>query len=139
MDLKCSYALELSCPNRQRLEVSKNVKYIAVTLRTSKLQVFKVRQLWDLNPCLPLESSENHLRLKWEAWVQIPQLPKWVPHFQESTGSIQGVKKKTLTSQVLQWRTKLTTVSIQEYLKSITAHTLPTTIMWPRLISRFSN
>ena len=39
-----------SRPNRKRLEVSKNVKYIAVTLRASKLQVFKVRPGWDLSP-----------------------------------------------------------------------------------------
>ena len=38
--LKCSYALDLSCPNKQRLEVSENVKkYIDVTSRASKLQV----------------------------------------------------------------------------------------------------
>ena len=46
----------LSCPNRKRLEVSKNVKYIAVTSRASKLQVFKVRPGRDLNPGLPRES-----------------------------------------------------------------------------------
>ena len=56
MDLKCSYALDLSCPNRQRLEVSENVKFIAVTLRASKLQVSKVGELRDLNPGLPRES-----------------------------------------------------------------------------------
>ena len=32
------------------LEVSKSVKYIAVTSRVSKLQVFKVQPGWDLNP-----------------------------------------------------------------------------------------
>ena len=32
------------------LEVSKNVKYVAVTSRPSKLQVFKVRPGRDLNP-----------------------------------------------------------------------------------------
>ena len=37
------YVLDPSCPNRKRLEVSENVKYIAVTSRASKLQVFKVR------------------------------------------------------------------------------------------------
>ena len=37
-----SYALDLSCPNRKRSEVYKNVKYIAITSRASKLQVFKV-------------------------------------------------------------------------------------------------
>ena len=56
MDWKCSYALNLSCPNRQRLEVSENVKYIAVTSRASKLQVFKVRPGRDLNPRLLRES-----------------------------------------------------------------------------------
>ena len=56
MDWKCSYALDLSCPNRQRPEVSENVKYIDVTSRVSKLQVSKVWELWDLNPCLPRES-----------------------------------------------------------------------------------
>ena len=59
MDWKCSYALDLSCPNRQRLEVSENVKYIAVTSRASKLQVYKVRELRDLNPALPRESLLN--------------------------------------------------------------------------------
>ena len=42
MDWMKRYALDLSCPKRQRLEVSENVKYIAVTSRTSKLQVSKV-------------------------------------------------------------------------------------------------
>ena len=41
---------------RQRLEVSVNVKYIAVTSRASKLKVSKVRELRDLNPRLPCES-----------------------------------------------------------------------------------
>ena len=40
----------------KRLEVSENVKYIPVASRASKLQVFKVRPGWDLNPDLPLES-----------------------------------------------------------------------------------
>ena len=40
----------------KRLEVSKNVKYIAVISRASKLQVFKVRPGPDLNPDLPRES-----------------------------------------------------------------------------------
>ena len=52
----CSYGLDLSCPNRKRLEVSENVKYIAVTSRASKLQVFKVRPGRDLNPGLLRES-----------------------------------------------------------------------------------
>ena len=51
-----SYALDLSCPNRKRLEVSKNVKYIAVASRASKLQVSKVGELLDLNLGLPCES-----------------------------------------------------------------------------------
>ena len=50
-----SYALDLSFPNRKRLEVSKNVKYIAITLRVSKLPMFKVWLLQDLNPGLPRE------------------------------------------------------------------------------------
>ena len=50
------YTFDLSYPNKGRLEVSKNVKYIAVTSRASKLQVFKVRPGRDLNPGLPLES-----------------------------------------------------------------------------------
>ena len=50
------YALDLPCPNKGRLEVSKNVKDIAVSLRASKLQVFKVRPGRDLNPGLPRES-----------------------------------------------------------------------------------
>ena len=53
---KHSYGLDLSCPKRKRLEVSKNVKYIAVTLIASKLQVSKVGELQDLNPGLPCES-----------------------------------------------------------------------------------
>ena len=56
MDLKCSYTLDLSCPIRQRLEVSENVKFIAVASRASKLQVSKVRELQDLNLDLPRES-----------------------------------------------------------------------------------
>ena len=52
----CSYTLDLSCPDRKRLEVSKNVKYIAVTSRASKLQIFKVRPGWDLDPVHPHES-----------------------------------------------------------------------------------
>ena len=59
LDWTCNYALDLSCPNRKRLEVSKNVKYIAVTLRASKLQVFKVRPGRDLNPGLPRESLDK--------------------------------------------------------------------------------
>ena len=51
-----SYTLHLSCRNRKSLEVSKNVKYIAVTLRASKLQVSKGGKLQDLNPGLPHES-----------------------------------------------------------------------------------
>ena len=54
--LKNSYTLDLSCPNRKRLEVSENVKYIAETSRASKLQVFKVRPGRDLNPGLLRES-----------------------------------------------------------------------------------
>ena len=50
MDLKCSYTLDLSCPNRQRPDFSENVKFIAVTSRASKLQVFKVLPGQDLNP-----------------------------------------------------------------------------------------
>ena len=70
MDWKCSYALDLSCPNRQRLEVSKNVKYIDVTSRASKLQVSKVQELWDLNPLLP-SLFPYVWWLTREAWVQI--------------------------------------------------------------------
>ena len=51
-----SYTLDLSCPNRKRLEVSENVKYIAVTSRALKLQVSKVWPGQDLNPGLPCES-----------------------------------------------------------------------------------
>ena len=36
MDSKCIYTSGLSCPNSQRLEVSENVKYTAVTSRTWK-------------------------------------------------------------------------------------------------------
>ena len=49
MYIQGSYALNLFCPNRQTLEVSESVKKIALTLRASKLPVFKVRLLWDLN------------------------------------------------------------------------------------------
>ena len=49
-------ALDLSCLDRKRIEVSENVKHIAVTSRASKLQVSKVRELRDLNPRLPRES-----------------------------------------------------------------------------------
>ena len=41
---------------KKRLEVSKNVKYIAVALKASKLQVFKVPPGRDLNLDLPRES-----------------------------------------------------------------------------------
>ena len=51
-----SYSLDLSYPNRKRLEVSKNVKYIAVTSRASKLQVFKIRPGQDSIPGHPRES-----------------------------------------------------------------------------------
>ena len=54
--LKKRYTLDLSWPNRQRLEVSKNIKYIAVTLRASKLQFFKVWPGRDLNLGHPHES-----------------------------------------------------------------------------------
>ena len=37
------------------MEVSKNVKYIAVTSGASKLPIFKVRLLRDLNPGPPRE------------------------------------------------------------------------------------
>ena len=56
MDLKCSCALDLSCPNRKRLEVSENVKYIDITSRASKIKVSKVWELRDLNPCGRRES-----------------------------------------------------------------------------------
>ena len=48
-----TYTLDLSC---LRLEVSENVKYIAVTSRALKLQVFKVLPGQDLNPGHPRES-----------------------------------------------------------------------------------
>ena len=54
INLTCSYALDLS-PNRKRLEVSENVKYIAVTSRASKLPISKVWLLRDLNPGPPHE------------------------------------------------------------------------------------
>jgi len=53
-----SYALDLSCPNRKRLEVFKNIKYIAITSRASKLQVFKVHPGRDLNLGHPCESRQ---------------------------------------------------------------------------------
>ena len=54
--LQHAVGLDLSSPNRKRLEVSKNVKHITVTSRASKLQVSKVGELRDLNPGLPRES-----------------------------------------------------------------------------------
>ena len=48
-------AFDFCCPNSKRLEVSKNVKYIAVTSRASKLPTFKVQLLQDLNPGPPYE------------------------------------------------------------------------------------
>ena len=51
-----SYALDLICLNRKRLQVSENVKYIGLTSRVSKLQVLKVWPGRDLNPGLPRES-----------------------------------------------------------------------------------
>ena len=74
IEWKYSYAFDLSSPNRKRLEVSENVKYIAVTLRASKLQVFKIQPGQDLNPGLLGESIS--LYIKWltrEAQVQIPE------------------------------------------------------------------
>ena len=56
MDSKCIYTPGLSCSNSQRLEVFENVKYTAVTLRASKLQVSKVGELRDFNPGFPRES-----------------------------------------------------------------------------------
>ena len=50
-----SFTIAYHRPNIQ-LHFSKNVKYIAVTLRALKLQVFKVRPGWDLNPGHPRES-----------------------------------------------------------------------------------
>ena len=41
---------------KKRLEVSENVKYIVVTSRASKLQVFKVHPGQNLNPGHPCES-----------------------------------------------------------------------------------
>ena len=52
-DKRLSYGLDLSCPKRKRLEVSKYVKYIAITTKASKSQVFKVRPGQDLNPGHP--------------------------------------------------------------------------------------
>ena len=54
--LNIQLALDLSCTNRKRLEISENVKYIAVTSSTSKLQIFKVQPSQDLKPGLPCES-----------------------------------------------------------------------------------
>ena len=44
---------QLLCPTL----VLETPEYIAVTSRTSKLQVFKVWQFWDLKPSLPRESQ----------------------------------------------------------------------------------
>ena len=40
----------------KRLELSENLKYIAVTSKASKLQIFKLQPGWDLNPGLLHES-----------------------------------------------------------------------------------
>ena len=40
----------------KRLELSENLKYIAVTSKASKLQIFKLQPGRDLNPGLPRES-----------------------------------------------------------------------------------
>ena len=77
MDWKCSYALDISCPKRQRLGVSENVKYIAVTSRASKWQVSKVGELRDLNPGLPLSHLTYGNWLTREARVQIPEFPNF--------------------------------------------------------------
>ena len=77
MDWKYSYTLDLSCPNRQTLEVSKNVKFIAVTTRASKLQVFKVGELRDLNQGLPRESIPFVKWLTREVLVQFTDFPKF--------------------------------------------------------------
>ena len=50
------YALDLPCPNRLGLEVSENLKYIAVPSRASKLQVFIDWPDRDLNLGLLRES-----------------------------------------------------------------------------------
>ena len=49
-------ALTSLVQTEKKLEVSTNVKYIAATSRASKLQIFKVRPGWDLNPGHPHES-----------------------------------------------------------------------------------
>ena len=77
MDWKCSYTLDLSCPIRQRLEVSENVKFIAVASRASKLQVSKVRELRDL---IHVSRVSQFPYVKWltqEAWVQISEYQKF--------------------------------------------------------------
>ena len=63
-----SYALNLFCPNRKRLEVSLNVKYIAVTSRSSKLQVFKVPPGRNLSPGHPRESLNIGKLTQTELW-----------------------------------------------------------------------
>ena len=50
-------ALQQAKSRLKRLEVSKNVKYIAVNSRASKLQVFKVQPGQDLNPGQLREST----------------------------------------------------------------------------------
>ena len=63
MDWKCSYTLDLSCPKRQRLEVSENVKYIAVTLKASKLQVTSL---------VDIETDEEMLKSKYYLrWMNV--------------------------------------------------------------------
>ena len=78
MDWKCSYALDLPCPNRQRLEVSENVKYIDVTSRASKLQVFKFQPGRDLNQnrphgsltvvCISVEKCIQFFSMAWQTF-----------------------------------------------------------------------
>ena len=71
------YTLDLFCPNRKSLEVSENVKYIAVPSRASKLQVFKVRPDRDLNLGVPRESLNIGILTHAGAPVQFPARPKF--------------------------------------------------------------
>ena len=55
MDWKCSYILDLSCPNRQRLKVSENVKYrfksrSSPTLETCNCEARKVTAIHFMKP-----------------------------------------------------------------------------------------
>ena len=88
----------LPYPNKGRWEVSENVKYIAVTSRASKLPIFSVRLLWDLNPGLPCESliigisidfPKVNIKLQGPIYVtQILLLPLYISTFDSKSSKL---------------------------------------------------